>query len=228
MFVDVGADIVFPMQLSLVVALIATVGVALIGVPIAYFLAMREFRGKVVLETLVMLPLVLPPVVTGYYLLLLIGRGGVLGAVTKALTGTAIGITFTWQAAAIASFVIALPLGITTARAAIASVDRAHSDASRVLGRSESETAFYIVLPLAARGIIAGLALAFARAMGEFGATVMVAGNIPGRTNTMALQIYNATIYGDWRTATLLVVILTAVSCGFLLLANWLTRVVVR
>ena len=225
---SVGADVVFPMQLSLTVALIATCGVALVGIPIAYFLAMREFPGKGVLETLVMLPLVLPPIVTGYYLLLLIGRGGVLGAITRTLTGTALGLTFTWQAAAIASFVIALPLGIATARAAIASVDRVHSDASRILGRSEFETAFYIVLPLAARGVIAGLALAFARAMGEFGATVMVAGNIPGRTNTMALQIYNATIYGDWRTATLLVVLLTAVSGGFLLVANWLTRVVVK
>jgi molybdate transport system permease protein len=226
--VNVGADIVFPMQLSLTVALVATIGVAVVGVPIAYLLAMREFRGKALLDTFVMLPLVLPPVVTGYYLLLLIGRGGVLGSVTRALTGTAVGLTFTWQAAAIASFVIALPLGIATARSAIASVDRAHADASRILGRSEFETAFYIVLPLAARGVIAGLALAFARAMGEFGATVMVAGNIPGRTNTMALQIYNATIYGDWRTATMLVVLLTAVCAGFLLLANWLTRVVVK
>jgi molybdate transport system permease protein len=226
--VSVGADIVFPMQLSLTVAFIATAAVALLGVPIAYLLAMREFRGRAVLETLVMLPLVLPPVVTGYYLLLLIGRGGLLGAMTRALTGTAVGLTFTWQAAAIASFVIALPLGIATARSAIAAVDSAHADASRILGRSEFETAFYVVMPLAARGVIAGLALAFARAMGEFGATVMVAGNIPGRTNTMALEIYNATIYGDWRTATLLVLLLTAVSAGFLLLANWLTRVVVK
>jgi molybdate transport system permease protein len=220
-------DITFPLQLSLQVALIATAGCALVGVPIAYVLATREFRGKSLADVGVMLPLVLPPVVTGYYLLLLIGRGGVMGAVTKALTGTAYGITFTWQAAALASFVIAMPLAVSTARAAIAAVEPAHADASRTLGRSELETAVFVVLPLAARGIVAGLALAFARAMGEFGATVMVAGNIPGRTNTMALEIYNAALYGDWREATALVVVFTLVSAAVLLAANRLTRAVI-
>jgi len=151
-----------------------------------------------------------------------------LGQVTKALTGTAFGLTFTWQAAVIASFVIALPLGVTAARAAVAAVDPAHADASRTLGRGELETAVFVVLPLAARGIAAGLALAFARALGEFGATIMVAGNIPGQTNTMALEVYNAVIYGDWRTATLLVVLFTAVSGAVLLGAGRLTSVVAR
>jgi molybdate transport system permease protein len=220
-------DIAFPLQLSLKVALIATVGCALVGVPIAYVLATKEFRGKTFADVGVMLPLVLPPVVTGYYLLLVIGRGGLMGAITKAFTGTAYGITFTWQAAAIASFVIAMPLAVSTARAAIAAVEPAHADASRTLGRSEFETAVFVVLPLAARGIVAGLALAFARAMGEFGATVMVAGNIPGRTDTMALEIYNAVLYGDWRMATALVVVFTFVSAAVLLAANRLTRAVV-
>ena len=222
------ADIAFPLTLSLQVALLATVGCALIGVPLAYVLATRAFRGKAVADVLVMLPLVLPPVVTGYYLLLLIGRRGVLGAVTRWLTGTAYGITFTWQAAVIASFAIALPLAVSGARSAIAAVDPAHADASRSLGRGELETAVFVVLPLAGRGIAAGLALAFARALGEFGATMMVAGNIPGRTNTMALQIYNAVLYGDWRQATALVAVFTLVSAGFLLAANRLTRAVVR
>ena len=222
------ADIAFPLRLSLQVALLATAGCALVGIPIAYALATREFRGKAVADVLVMLPLVLPPVVTGYYLLLIVGKRGLLGEVTKALTGTAYGITFTWQAAVIASFAISLPLAVTAARSAIAAVDPAHADTSRTLGRGELETAAFVVLPLAARGIAAGLALAFARALGEFGATIMVAGNIPGRTNTMALQIYNAVLYGDWRSATALVAVFTLVSAAFLLVANRLTKVVIR
>ncbi len=222
------ADIAFPLRLSLQVALLATAGCALVGIPVAYLLATREFRGKAVADVLVMLPLVLPPVVTGYYLLLVVGKRGLLGKVTEALTGTAYGITFTWQAAVIASFAISLPLAVTAARTAIAAVDPAHADTSRTLGRSELETAAFVVLPLAARGIAAGLALAFARALGEFGATIMVAGNIPGRTNTMALQIYNAVLYGDWRSATALVAVFTLVSAAFLLLANRLTRAVAR
>ncbi len=223
-----AADIAFPLRLSLQVALLATAGCAAAGVPLAYLLATREFRGKALAEVAVMLPLVLPPVVTGYYLLLLIGRRGLLGEATKALTGTAVGITFTWQAAVLASFAIALPLAVSSARSAIAAVDPAHADAARSLGRGEFETAALVVLPLAARGILAGLALAFARALGEFGATIMVAGNIPGRTNTMAVQIYDAVLYGDWRTATMLVVVFTAVSAGLLLLANRASRAVVR
>jgi len=222
------ADIAFPLRLSLQVALLATAGCAVVGVPLAYLLATREFRGKAVADVAVMLPLVLPPVVTGYYLLLVIGKRGLLGEVTRALTGTAYGITFTWQAAVIASFAISLPLAVSAARSAIGAVDRAHSDSSRTLGRSELETAAFVVLPLAARGIVAGLALAFARALGEFGATMMVAGNIPGRTNTMALQIYNAALYGDWHSATAMVAVFTVVSAGFLLAANRLTRVVAR
>lgn len=220
--------IAYPLWLSLRVAGIATVMVALVGVPIAYVLATREFPGKRVVDVAVLLPMVLPPVVTGYYLLLLIGRNGALGRMTEALTGTAWGLVFTWQAAVVAAFVISAPLGIITARSAIAAVDTAHRDASRTLGRSEIETAVYVVLPLAARGIVAGLALAFARAMGEFGATVMVAGNIPGQTNTMALEVYNAVIFGDWRAATVLVVIFTVVTGLVLLGATRLGSAVVR
>jgi molybdate transport system permease protein len=224
---DISA-VAFPLRLSLQVAGLSTVMVALLGVPLAYVLATSEFRGKSLAEVAVVLPLVMPPIVTGYYLLLLIGRNGVLGHVAQALTGTAVGLTFTWQAAVLASFAIALPLGVTTARAAIAAVDPAHANASRTMGRGEFETAVYVVLPLAARGIVAGLALSFARALGEFGATIMVAGNIPGQTNTMALEVYNAVLYGDWRTATLLVALFTCVSAVVLLGANKLTAAVVR
>lgn len=221
-------DIAFPLRLSLQVAVLATAGCAVVGIPLAYLLATREFRGKAVADVLVMLPLVLPPVVTGYYLLLVVGKRGLLGEFTKAVTGTAHGITFTWQAAVLASFAISLPLAVTAARTAIAGIDPAHADASRTLGRGEFETAAFVVLPLAARGIAAGLALAFARALGEFGATMMVAGNIPGRTNTMALEIYNAVLYGDWSSATALVAVFTLASAAFLLLANRLTRAVAR
>jgi molybdate transport system permease protein len=222
------AELAFPMRLSLQVASFATVACAILGVPLAYLLATRRFAGKSLADVGVMLPLVLPPVVTGYYVLLLVGKRGVLGWVSERLTGTSVGLTFTWQAAVIASFAIAFPLAVSTARAAIAAVDPAHADASRTLGRGELETAIFVVLPLAARGIVAGLALAFARALGEFGATVMVAGNIPGRTNTMALEIYNAVIYGDWQSASALVAVFTVTSAVFLLAANRLTRAVAR
>lgn len=225
---DLVSELAFPMTLSLKVALLATVGVAVVGIPLAHLLGTRDFPGKSVLETVLMLPMVMPPVVTGYYLLLLIGKAGVLGRVTEALTGTAVGLTFTWQAAVLAAFAIALPLGVTTAASAIASVDRAHADASRILGRSECETAIFVTLPLAAKGILAGLVLSFARALGEFGATIMVAGNIPGRTNTMALEIYRAATGGSWEAATTLVLLFTAVSAGFLLVVSRLTRAVPR
>ena len=222
------STIAFPLRLSLQIASISTVFVALIGVPLAYVLATRRFPGKRLVDVAVMLPLVLPPLVTGYYLLLLIGKNGVLGHITKVLIGHPIGLVFTWQAAVIASFVIALPLGVSGARAAIAAVDTGHADTSRTLGRSELETAVFVVVPLAARGIIAALALAFARALGEFGATVMVAGNIPGRTNTMSLEVYNAVMSGDLRTAMVLVLIFTGVSAFVLLGVNKLASSVIR
>lgn len=222
------SDIGFPLRLSFQVAIVATVLVALVGVPLAWLLARRDFRGRDLLDAVLTLPMVLPPVVTGYYLLLIIGRNGLLGAASKALTGTAVGITFTWQAAVLAATVVALPLTIKTARAAIEAVDPELLHMSYSLGRSELETAWSVMLPLAAKGIVAGLALSFARALGEFGATVIVAGNIPGRTNTMSLEIYNAVMYGDWQVATTLVLLFTGVSLGFLLMANRLTRAVAR
>jgi len=210
------------------VAVLATALVALAGVPLAYLLASREFRGKNVLDVALTLPMVLPPVVTGYYLLLVIGRNGLLGRASEALTGTAVGLTFTWQAAVLAAAVVALPLTIKTARSAIEGVDPSLVHTSYTLGRGELETIAHVVLPLASRGILAGLALSFARALGEFGATIMVAGNIPGRTNTMALEIYNTVLYGDWAAATTLVVAFTAVSAAFLIAANSLTKAVAR
>lgn len=218
------ADIAFPMRLSLQVAFVATALVALVGVPLAYLLATREFRGKGLLDVLVTLPLVLPPIVTGYYLLLLVGRSGPLARLAETLGAPAPQITFTWVAAVLAAFAVSLPFTVRTARSAFESVDRGLIATSATLGRSELATAMLVTLPLAARGVIAGLVLSFARALGEFGATVMVAGNIPGQTNTMPLEIYNAVVFGDWRSAAGLVAVFTVVSAGFIFAAGALTK----
>lgn len=208
----------FPLRLSLQVALCATVLTAVVGVALGYLLARRTFRGKAIAELLVTMPMVLPPVVTGYYLLLLVGRNGALGQLTAQFFGRPLQLTFTWYAAVLASFVVSLPFTVRSVRAAIESVDSALIRQSYVLGHGELETAWRVVLPLARRGIAAGLVLSFARALGEFGATIMVAGNIPGVTNTMPLEIYNMVLYGSWQAAAGLVGLFTLV-CGAVLYA---------
>lgn len=214
------SEIAFPLRLSVQVATLATLLVAVVGVPLAYLLATRKFPGKNVLEMLVTLPLVLPPVVVGYYLLLVIGNRGVLGKAFQSFSGQPLNFTFTWYAAVVAATVVSFPLTVRTAKAAIQQVDPKYIQASELLGRSELQTALRVTLPLSVRGIFAGLVLSFARALGEFGATIMVAGNIPGRTNTMALEIYSRVVYGDWAAAAFFVVVFTVVSAVFLLLAN--------
>lgn len=214
------SGLAFPLRLSLQVAASATVLTALVGVVLAYALARWRFRGRDALDLLVTMPMVLPPVVTGYLLLVLSGRTGPLTAALRAVTGRDLSVTFTWYAAVLAAFVVSLPLTVKTARAAIESVDPALIEASHTLGRGEIATALHVVMPLARRGIAAGLVLSFARALGEFGATVMVAGNVPGRTNTMPLEIYNAVVLGDTSSALPMAIAFTAVSATFLLLAN--------
>jgi molybdate transport system permease protein len=213
-----SADTLSALELSLRVAVLATVVNALVGIPLAYALARRRFRGKAVLDLLVTLPLVLPPTVTGYYLIVLLGRRGWLGAPLYQATGWT--VAFTWYAAVIAATVMALPLLVRTARAAIESVDRDLEKAAYTLGRSEWRTALEVTLPLARNGILAGLVLAFARALGEFGATLMLAGNIPGRTTTVPLAIYTAVQTGESGAALALVGILTALSCVVLMAAG--------
>ena len=181
-------------------------------------LARRRFRGKGLVDLAVTLPLVLPPTVTGYYLIVLLGRRGWLGAPLHALTGWT--ITFTWYAAVVAAAVMALPLLVRTARAAIESVDRELERAAYTLGRSEWRTALEVTLPLARKGILAGLVLAFARALGEFGATLMLAGNIPGVTTTVPLAIYTAVQVGEDAQALVLVALLTVLSCVVLVAAG--------
>jgi molybdate transport system permease protein len=213
-----SGDTVNALELSLRVAVLATAVNAVIGIPLAYALARRRFPGKAVVDLLVTLPLVLPPTVTGYYLIVLLGRRGWLGAPLYEATGWT--IAFTWYAAVVAATVMALPLLVRTARAAIESVDRDLEKAAYTLGRSEWRTALEVTLPLARNGILAGLVLAFARALGEFGATLMLAGNIPGRTTTVPLAIYTAVQTGESAAALALVGILTALSCVVLVAAG--------
>jgi molybdate transport system permease protein len=200
------------------VSLLATALNALLGIPLAYVLAKRRFWGRTALDVLVTLPLVLPPTVTGYYLIVLFGRRGWLGRPLYELTGWT--IAFTWYAAVLAATIMALPLMVRAARAAIEAVNPDLERAAFVLGRSEWQTALEVTLPLARRGIVAGLVLAFARALGEFGATLMLAGNIPGRTATMPLAIYTAVSTGEAAEAQSLVLLLTALSCVVVVLAG--------
>ena len=215
-------SILFSLRLSLQVASVATFFVVFTGIGVAYVLARKDFVGKELLDIFFTLPLVLPPTVTGYYLIILFGRNGFLGKYLYHLTGWS--IMFTWYAAVLASFVVALPLMIKTTRAAIESVDENLINASYTLGHSESKTIMKIILPLSKRGIVAGTVLAFARAMGEFGATLMLAGNIPGKTDTMPLAIYSHASSGDWSKANIMVIIFTIISGIFLYITNRFTK----
>jgi molybdate transport system permease protein len=208
-------------KLSLLVSLVATGIVVLLGTSVAFVLAKRKFRGRELLDALVTLPLVLPPTVTGYYLIVLLGRHGLIGKYLYELTGWS--VTFTWAGAVIAASVMALPLMVKSARAAIESVNPMYEVASYTLGKSELETFVRITLPLASRGMLAGVVLSFARALGEFGATLMLAGNIPGKTQTMPLAIYETVVAGEDRQAQMLSLILTAVSVAAIYLTNKLT-----
>jgi molybdate transport system permease protein len=200
----------FPLSITLWIATISSILVLCSGVGIAYIFARREFQGKELAELLLTLPLVLPPTVIGYLLVILIGKNGFFGHLIFDVLGT--GIMFTWQAAVIAAYVVSLPLMVRTAKAAIEAVDKELEYAAYILGRSELETALIVTLPLAKRGILAGLVLSFARAIGEFGATLMLAGNIPGKTNTMSISIYSAFQAGNNELAQTLALILIVVS----------------
>ncbi|MFC5474343.1 molybdate ABC transporter permease subunit [Paraherbaspirillum soli] len=204
-----------PLALSLKVAGWATLLNLLLGVSVAYGLTRWRSPARDLLDAILTLPLVLPPTVLGYYLLVLLGQHGVFGAW---LAKWDIQLIFTWQGAVIASTIVAFPLVLKSARAAFDNVNPQLESAARVLGVSEFGVFFRVTLPLASKGIAAGVLLAFARALGEFGATLMVAGNLPGRTQTLSVAIYEAVQAGDDHTATLLVLI-TSVTCIIVLLA---------
>ena len=203
------------LALSLKVASWAT-GVALVlGSALGLLLARGRFRGRDTLDALLTLPMVLPPTVLGYYLLVVVGRRGWLGSW---LSQHGIELIFSWQGAVVAAAVVALPLVVKSARAAFDGVDGQLEQAARVLGLGEMAVFARVTLPLAWRGILAGTLLAFARALGEFGATLMVAGNIPGETQTLSIAVYEAVQAGNDRLANTLVLI-TSLTCVVVLLA---------
>jgi molybdate transport system permease protein len=207
---------IVPLLLSLKVASWATLLDLLAGVAIAFLLARRAFPGREFCDAVLTLPMVLPPTVLGYYLLVVIGKRGVLGAWLQHAFG--INLIFTWQGAVIAASVVALPLVMKSARAAFEAVDPQLENAARVLGLTEAAVFFRVTLPLARRGILAGVLLAFARSLGEFGATLIVAGSIPGRTQTLSIAVYEAVQAGQDDVANTLVLI-TSVTCVVVLLA---------
>jgi molybdate transport system permease protein len=211
----------FPLWLSLRVAALATVAGLILGLWLAYLLANREFRGKELLDAAVTLPLVLPPTVLGYYLLVLLGRASPLGKLYEAVFGGP--LVFTWQAAVVAALVHSAPLLVKSARAALESVDPSYEKAARNLGASEWRIFWRITLPLARRSILAATVLAFARSLGDFGVTIMLAGNIPGRTQTVAVAIYDAVEGGNGTVAAALAVAISAVALAILYLANRLS-----
>ena len=206
------------LQLSLKVALWATALNLILGVGIGYGLARGRFWGREVLDAALTLPMVMPPTVLGYYLLVILGRKGVVGAWLQDHFG--ITLIFTWQGAVIAATVVAFPLVFKSARAAFEAVDTQLEQAARVLGVGEVGVILRVIVPLAWRGILAGLLLAFARAMGEFGATLMVAGSIPGKTQTLSVAVYEAVQAGQDDTANLLVIITSLTCMAVLLLAG--------
>ncbi len=209
-------------KLSLLVVSLATILIGVAGTAFGFVLAKRQFRAKELCDALLTLPMVLPPTVTGYYLILLLGKRGLLGRYLYSLTGWT--LAFTWEAAVAAAGVMALPIMVKSARAALESVDARYEMVSFSLGKGELETFFRVTLPLAFRGLMAGIVLSFARALGEFGATLMLAGNIPGKTQTMPLAIFEAFISGEDRQAQALALILTLTSIVTIYFTNVLTR----
>jgi molybdate transport system permease protein len=205
-----------PLLLSLKVAGWATAINLVCAVATGFALARGRFVGRETLDALLTLPLVMPPTVLGYYLLVVIGRRGWFGGWLDRQFG--IDLIFTWQAAVIAATIVAFPLVFKSARAAFEGVDPQLERAARVLGLPELSVFFRVTLPIAWRGILAGLLLAFARALGEFGATIMVAGSIPGRTQTLSIAVYDAVQAGQDSTADFLVLI-TSITCTVVLLA---------
>jgi len=185
----------FPLWMTLRVAVTATAIASIVGLAIAYLLAKGSFRGRALVEAIVTLPIVIPPTVMGYFLLTSLGANSTFGRVWENITGSA--IVFTPTAAVIAATVAALPFVVRASRAAIEEVDDRAEAAMRVAGHPEWKVAALVTFPLARRGILAGVALAGARALGEFGATVMIAGNIPGRTQTLPIAVYDAVQAGD-------------------------------
>jgi len=211
------------LALTLKVALCATVINLLLGVSVGWLLARRRFPGRELLDATLTLPLVLPPTVLGYYLLVVIGKRGWLGQWLQQTFG--INLIFTWQGAVIAATIVAFPLVLKSARTAFETVDPQLEQAARVLGLNEWSVFLRVSMPMAWPGILAGVLLVFARSLGEFGATLMVAGSIPGRTQTLSIAVYEAVQAGQDQTANLLVAIISITCIAVLLAAGRLAPV---
>ncbi len=188
------------------------------GIALGWWMSQRRFVGKNLVDALLMLPMVLPPTVLGYYLIVVIGRNGVLGQYLDRWFG--INLMFTWQGAVVAASLVSLPLIYKAARAAFEEVDTRFMHAARTLGAGEWEIFLRVALPLAVRGIAAGLMLAFARAMGEFGATLMIAGNLPGKTQTLSIAIYDAVQAGNDAQALWLTLVISVVCVVILVVSS--------
>ena len=208
-----------PLLLTLKVAAWATALNLVLGVGTGYWLARSRLPGRAFIDAALTLPMVMPPTVLGYYLLVLIGSQGPLGAWLKSF---GIQLIFSWQAAVIAATIVAFPLVFKAARVAFENVDPQLEQAARVLGIGEIGIFLRVSLPLAWRGILSGLLLGFARATGEFGATLMVAGSIPGKTQTLSIAVYEAVQAGQDDLANFLVVITSVTCLTVLLAAGWL------
>ncbi len=210
-------DILFPLFLSIKVAFISTFLASIIAILFAKYMARKNGIISTILDAFCTLPLVLPPTVLGYYLIVLLGKKGILGSW---LFEIGIQLMFTWQGAAIACTVVIFPLVYKYARTAFTQVDTKLEQSARTLGSCEIKIFFTISLPLAWKGIMVGIILAFARGLGEFGATLMIAGNIPYKTQTLALAIYDAFQNGNDTRATLLVIITSFICVTILCLAE--------
>lgn len=207
-----------PLWISLKTAFLATIITSIIGIFISYKMANYKGRGRGFIDGIFTLPLILPPTVIGFFLLLLCGKNGFVGKIFMSFNKN---IIFSWSATVIAATVVAFPMMYRTCRSAFEQIDKNMISAARTLGLSEAKIFFKIAIPLAWPGIIGGLVLSFARALGEFGATLMIAGNIPGRTQTMPVAIFFAVEGGDMNRAMIWVLIIVAISFIMIFLLNY-------
>lgn len=207
-----------PLWISLKTAFVATIITSIIGVFVSYKMANYKGKARGILDGVFTLPLILPPTVIGFFLLLICGKNGIIGKIFMAFDKN---IIFTWSATVISATVVAFPMMYRTCRSAFEQIDKNMILAARTLGLSEIKIFFKIAVPLAWPGIIGGLVLSFARALGEFGATLMIAGNIPGRTQTMPIAIFFAVESGDMDKALLWVLIIVVISFIMIFLLNY-------
>lgn len=215
-------DLAFPFFLSLRVALLATAIVLPLGIVIAHVQARTRYAGHALVETLIIMPLVLPPTVTGFYLVMLLGHDGWLGGPIHELTGAS--IMFTFWACVVAAGTMALAVVVRTVKAAFEALDPAYEEIAYTLGSRSLDAFLRVRLPLVRKAVLAAGILAFARALGEFGATMMLAGNVPGRTNTMPIEVFSAYLAGDDRRAHLFVGLLTLTSAAVVVVTERLAQ----